>query len=171
MPRRQFEFAMPACEALVFDAFHYHCWRQRWDSLVRATHVLGGAAAPFVGAVTDNAGSGLLRGLRMQTRFISYQPPVVAAATMIGASFPFARWAASMRHRPGPPGHSVMIYCYSFESRPAALRRLTDPIVGLIFDWQTRKRFRRLQRWLAAHAGQVALWQAQGRPAHGDSAP
>lgn len=150
---------MPAGAAVVFDAFHYHHWRSRWDSLVRATHVLGGAPCPFVGAVTENAGAGALRGLSMRTQFVSYDRPRVAAATMLGRSFPFTRWAASMQHRPAGPQQSLLIYTYSFDVGPAALRWLLGPIVKLIFDWQTRRRFARLRHFLAHHAGEVERWQ------------
>jgi hypothetical protein len=89
---------MPAEAEVVFDAFHHHEWRLRWDSLVRATHVLGGAAHPFVGAVTENLGAGALRGLAMRV-------------------------------------------------------------------WQTRRRFRRLSRFLAQHAQEVRGWQLEQRNA------
>ena len=159
MAHQRLEFLMPASEAIVFDAFHHHHWRMRWDSLVSATHVLGGSPCPFVGAVTENAGAGALRGLSMRTQFVSYEPPRVAAATMLGRSFPFTRWAASMRHRAAASNHSVMIYTYSFEVGPTALRWMFEPIVKWIFDWQTRRRFARLQAFLASHAEDVALWQ------------
>src|SRR5262245_17402963 len=98
MARHRLEFPMPATAEVVFDAFHYHEWRRRWDSLVSATHVEGDAPCPFVGAVSENTGRGFLRGLSMRTRFVSFDRPRVAAASMLGRSFPFARWAASMRH-------------------------------------------------------------------------
>lgn len=159
MAHQRFEFLMPASEAIVFDAFHHHHWRMRWDSLVSTTRVLGGAPCPFVGAVTENAGAGVLRGLSMRTQFLTYEPPRVAAATMLGRSFPFSRWAASMRHRATAPNQSLLIYTYSFEVGPAALRWVMEPIVKMIFDRQTRRRFARLQDFLALHAGDVALWQ------------
>jgi hypothetical protein len=162
MVQRKFEFAMPAREDIVFDAFHYHVWRSRWDSLVSASHVIGGAPCPFVGAVTENAGAGALRGLSMRTQFVSYDRPHVAAATMLGRSFPFGRWAASMRHRPHGPDRSLMIYTYNFDVMPAALRWLLEPVVQRIFDWQTRRRFARLQDFLARHADEVARWQREG---------
>jgi hypothetical protein len=162
MAHRRFEFLMPASEAIVFDAFHHHHWRMRWDSLVGTTHVLGGAPCPFVGAVTENAGAGALRALSMRTQFLSYEPPRVAAATMLGRSFPFTRWAASMRHRATAPNQSLLIYTYSFEVGPAALRWVLEPIVKTIFDWQTRRRFARLQNFLALHANDVARWQCNG---------
>ncbi len=150
---------MPAGETVVFDAFHYHLWRARWDSLVSATHVLGGAPCPFVGAVTENTGAGALGGLSMRTQFVSYDRPRVAAAAMIGQSFPFTRWAASMRHRATGPRQSVLIYTYSFQSGPAGLRWLWAPVVDWIFTWQTRRRFARLRDFLAQHAAEVERWQ------------
>ncbi|MEQ1660693.1 MAG: SRPBCC family protein, partial [Hylemonella sp.] len=120
---------MPASEAVVFDAFHYHQWRLRWDSLVRDTRVVGGAPCPFVGAVTENAGAGGLRLLSMRTRFVSYDRPHLAAASMIGRSFPFRRWAASMQHKPLGPCASLLVYTYTytFETWPAFLRWLLEP--------------------------------------------
>lgn len=165
MVHDRFEFDMPATADVVFDAFHYHCWRARWDSLVSATHVLGGAPCPFVGAITENSGGGVLRGLAMRTQFISYEPPRLAAAAMVGRSFPFTRWAASMRHRPHAADASVMIYTYSFEAGPRMVRWLVEPIAKLIFDWQTRKRFARMQGFLQEHADEVVVWQRQTRGA------
>src|SRR4051794_39904718 len=92
------EFDMPASSEVVFDAFHFHCWRPRWDSLVKNTEVEGGAACPSVGAVSVNGGGGWLGLLSMRTIFVAFERPRLAAAAMRGRSFPFARWAASMRH-------------------------------------------------------------------------
>jgi hypothetical protein len=160
---RRFEFPMPARADIVFDAFHYHHWRSRWDSLVSATHVLGGAPCPFVGAVTENAGAGALRGLAMRTQFVSYDRPRLAAAKMLGRSFPFRRWAASMKHEPIDAQRSLMIYTYTFEVGPAMLRWVIAPVTACVFDWQTRRRFRRLQTFLQQHAQDVAGWQAATR--------
>ena len=159
MAHRKLEFFMPASEAVVFDAFHYHLWRARWDSLVSATHVLGGAPCPFVGAVTENAGAGALRGLSMRTQFVSYDRPHLAAASMLGQSFPFTKCAASMRHRAVSPQQSVLIYTYTFEVGPSALRWMMAPVVNWIFSWQTRRRFARLHDFLALHAEEVERWQ------------
>jgi hypothetical protein len=164
MAHDRFEYRMPAPPEVVFDAFHYQLWRSRWDSLVRATHVLGGAACPHVGAVTENAGGGVLRPLAMRTRFVSYERPRVAAAAMQGRAFPFVRWAASMRHQPLQEGGSLMVYTYSFETGPRWLRWLMEPMTKRVFDWQTHRRFARLQAFLATHAAEVAAWQREQAP-------
>ena len=163
MAHKRLEFSMPASEAVVFDAFHYHFWRMQWDSLVSASHVLGGAPCPSVGAITENAGAGALRGLLMRTQFVSYDRPRVAAATMLGKSFPFTRWAASMRHRAAGPNESVLVYVYSFDVGPSWLAWLLEPIVNAAFSWQTRKRFGRLRQFLLTHAAQVEAWQRDQR--------
>lgn len=150
---------MPCSETIAFDAFHHHHWRMRWDSLVSATHVVGGAPCPYVGAVTENTGAGALRALSMRTQFVSYDPPRVAAAAMLGRSFPFTRWAAPMRHRATGPNTSLLIYSYSFQVGPPVLRWFLEPIVKWMFDWQTRRRFKRLQSFLALHADEVDLWR------------
>lgn len=159
MAHLRFEFLMPADASTVFDSFHYHHWRVRWDSLVKNTAVVGGAPCPFVGAVTESTGGGLLRGLAMRTQFVSFDRPHVAAAAMVGRSFPFVRWAASMRHRQIQAQQSVLIYTYTFDAGPPGLRWLMEPIVARFFNHQTRKRFARLHHFLAAHAPEVIAWQ------------
>jgi len=51
MVHDRFEFDMPAPAEVVFDAFHYHHWRGRWDSLVNAggLHPCGIAPRPRAG--------------------------------------------------------------------------------------------------------------------------
>ena len=150
---------MPASCEVVFDVFHYHCWRARWDSLVERTRVSDGSPCPYVGAVSDNSGAGLLRGLSMRTEFIAYDRPRMAAAKMLGRSFPFTRWAASMKHEAIGPQRSLLIYTYTIEAGPAPLRWLMEPVVTWIFAAQTRKRFARMRNFLATNAAQVEAWQ------------
>ncbi len=54
---------------------------------------------------------------------------------------------------------SLLIYTYSFAVGPVALRWMLEPIVKLIFDWQTRRRFASLRDFLSKHADEVAQWQ------------
>jgi len=159
MAHDRLEFDMPASCEVVFDAFHYHAWRLRWDSLVRSTHVEGGGECPYPGAITRSQGKGLLGGLAMRTEFLSYRRPLLAAARMVGTSFPFTRWAASMRHEAVDGGRSVMIYTYTIEAGPRPLRWLMEPVVHRIFRRQTIKRFGSMRAFLATHAGEIAAWQ------------
>lgn len=180
MVQRRLEFDMPAPPAVVFDAFHHQIWRRRWDPLVASTHVSGGADCPFVGAETVNRGAGVLSWFEMRTRFVSFDRPKVAAATMIGVSFPFVRWAAAMRHRASATaGCSIMTYTVNFEVSPRAARWGLQRVVTALFLRQTRRRFSRLQRFLQAHSPDIVQWQtsmdtktkAPLKPSGPDSAP
>jgi hypothetical protein len=159
MPRYRFEFEMPANTTVAFDAFHFTVWRNQWDSLVRNTVVQDGAPCPFPGAKTSNRGSGLLSLLSMETTFISFDRPKVAAAIMNGKSFPFSRWAASMQHKELPYGQSMLIYTYSFEVWPLGLSWLMQPFVSALFNYQTHRRFKNMQAFLKTHASQIENWQ------------
>jgi len=159
MRHERIAFPMPASCEVVFDVFHYHQWRARWDSLVSHTAVTGDAPCPHVGAVSANTGGGMLRALSMRTEFVSYQRPRLAAARMLGTSFPFTRWAASMKHEPAPGGASVLIYTYTIEAGPRALRWLMEPVVHWVFRRQTVKRFARMRAFLLVSAGEVEAWQ------------
>jgi hypothetical protein len=161
MVHERFEFEMPAACEIVFDAFHHHRWRHEWDSLVSATRVVGGAECPYVGAVTENTGGGWMRAMAMRTRFVSFEHGRVAAATMEGVSFPFTRWAASMRHRPINAERSLMIYTYRFEAGPRGIAWLVEPLVKVVFDWQTRRRFGRMRRFLQTEGPRVGAWQSR----------
>lgn len=152
-------FPMPVSCEVVFDVFHYHHWRARWDSLVSHTEVDGGAPCPHVGAVSHNIGSGLLGRLSMRTEFVSYQRPRLAAARMLCTSFPFSKWAASIRHEPAAGGSSVLIYTYNIEAGPRMLRWLIEPMVHHMFRRQTVKRFERMCAFLSTNANEVEAWQ------------
>jgi len=172
MAHQKMIFPMPARADLVFDAFHYHEWRRQWDSLVRRTRVENGAPCPSVGAITENLGAGALRALAMRTQFVSYDRPVVAAASMVGQSFPFTKWAASMRHQDVSPSQSLLIYTYTFQVGPAPLRFVLEPLVEWVFVRKTRQRFQRLAQFLASHAADIADWQQERRakpPASGEA--
>lgn len=164
MAHRRLELPMPAPADVVFDAFHFHHWKQRWDSLVRHTQVQDDAPCPSVGAVSANTGTGWLRALTMRTRFVAYDPPHLAAATMLGRTFPFTRWAASMKHLPVDAQKSLLVYTYTLETGPAALRWAMEPVADWLFLRATRRRFGRMHTWLAQHAAEVTEWQRAGRP-------
>ncbi len=164
MPHRKFEFFMPASSSVVFDAFHYHAWRARWDTLVSSTHIEGGAPCPYVGAISENSGSGILHSLSMKTQFVAFSRPMLAAAKMTEQSFPFSRWAASMQHQEIDQKSSTMIYTYTFDVSVYSPAWLVKPVlefmVQWIFDYQTRRRFNRLSNFLATHAEEIEGWQA-----------
>lgn len=148
MARRQMVFTMPAPAAAAFEAFHNHRTRLRWDTLLSKAEVEGGGTYPYVGAVTLNVGRGALHGPGMRTRFVSYEPPRLAAATIVAPTGLFEYWGASMRHRDLPDGTSELIYTFNLKLRPRLLGMLLDPLAAGIFAYETRRRFAAMAAWL-----------------------
>ncbi|WP_245811512.1 SRPBCC family protein [Paraburkholderia megapolitana] len=151
MARRQMVFVMPAPATAAFEAFHNHGKRLEWDTLLSKAEVEGGGTYPYVGAVTLNVGRGALRGPGMRTRFVSYESPRLAAATIVEPSGLFAYWGASMRHRDLPDGTSELIYTFNLKLRPRLLGLLFDPLAARIFAHETRRRFTAMAAWLEAN--------------------
>jgi hypothetical protein len=67
---------------------------------------------------------------------------------MIEPTGMFAMWAASMRFRDREDGASDLIYTYSIKLRPKWFGGLVDPIAGVLFAWETRRRFKAMARYL-----------------------
>ena len=64
-----------------------------------------------------------------------------------------------MQHKADGPGRSVMVYTYTLETGPAALRWVMEPVVDWLFARQTRRRFARLRFFLTQRADDIAQWQ------------
>ena len=150
-------FNMPAPAQAAFEAFHHHSIRMRWDTLLAEAYVEGGGDHPYVDAITFNRGKGWKGGMSMRTRFVSYEPPRLAAAVMIEPSGLFGEWAASMKHRDLVNGCSELVYSFNLRLRPRWLLAPFDWIAIRIFAWQTRKRFRAMANYLAASGRTTAL--------------
>ena len=84
----------------------------------------------------------------MRTRFLSYDPPRQASAELVEPTGPFALWAASMRFKDRDDGGSDLIYTYSIRLRPRWLGVLLDWLAGILFAWETRRRFAAMANYL-----------------------
>jgi len=146
MARRRLVLNMPGSAAAAFEAFHNHDKRLLWDTLLSAARVEGGGTHPYVGAVTANAGRGWMRPLGMRTRFVSYDPPRIAAAVILSPTGPIEFWAASMRHCDIGPGRSELIYTFNIRLRP--MLRIFDRLAAWIFERETRRRFVAMAEYL-----------------------
>jgi hypothetical protein len=95
-------------------------------------------------------GRWLVGGLTFRTIYVSFEPGVVAAVKMTNRPPFFARWAASIRHEPVGEGCSRITYTYNFRARPTWLAFVLEPLLAIVFRWETRRRLRALQRLFAA---------------------
>ena len=160
MPHGRLTYTMNAPCSAVFDAFHHHELRQRWDSLVKHPVLENGNEWPSVGAITYNPGSGWKRLLSMRTEFVSFERPKLAAARMVGSYFPFQCWAASIKHRPLPNSQSQLIYVYNLQAS-WWLSGWAGWAVHLVFRFETKRRFLKMQAYLQNHAIEIVQWQME----------
>jgi Polyketide cyclase / dehydrase and lipid transport len=135
------EVVAASCE-VAFDVVHDYERRLQWDPLLRGAFIVGGGLA----------GKGAVGGLRIETIYISFQRGVVAAVKMVNQPALFETWAASIRHEAVDRGRSRVTYTWSFKARPRWLAFALEPLLALIFHYETRRRLRALGRFLARPA-------------------
>lgn len=139
---------LPAsCEA-AFDLVHDYRRRLEWDTLLSRAYVEGDVPAGE-GAIAVCSGRWFIGGLTLRTVYVSFTRGEVAAVKMIDRAPFFDRWAASIRHEPVGEGRSRITYTYNFRARPRLLAWLLEPILAIVFRWETKKRLRALRRKLS----------------------
>lgn len=117
--------------------------RLEWDPYLREARLLGGATAAGLGVRAWCVTRG---GLGMETVYVSFRPPHVAAVKMTRGPAILARFAGAWRFVALAPGQTQVIFRYSLAARPAALRPLLDPPLARLFRRDMERRIDRLGR-------------------------
>jgi hypothetical protein len=139
---------LPAsCEA-AFDLVHDYERRLEWDTLLSRAYVEGDGPAGE-GKIAVCSGRWFIGGLTLRTVYVSFTRGEVAAVKMVDRAPFFDRWAASIRHEPLEGGRSRITYTYNFRARPRFLAWLLEPILAMVFRWETGRRLAALRRKLA----------------------
>lgn len=150
MTTRRIKLIMPCSAVDAFEGFHNHGVRLQWDSLLSHATIEDGSSHPYIGAISSNRGRGWKRLFAMRTRFVNYKPPRVAAAVLIEPQGCFQEWSASMQHRDLDDGTSELTYTFSVRLRPRWLGWLLNPLVNALFEFETRRRFAAMAKYLAS---------------------
>lgn len=141
---------LPVPSSVAFDLIHDYPRRLEWDTLLQAAYLDDGHCVAAKGATSVCVGRKALGGIALKTVYIAFDRPVLAAVKMINLPPLFQSWAASIRHEDiSSAGASRITYKFSFTARPWMLRFLLDPILKILFLWETRKRLRALKKYLA----------------------
>jgi ribosome-associated toxin RatA of RatAB toxin-antitoxin module len=124
--------------------------RPEWDPFATRSELLNGAMAPAVGVdeYIESAG-----GLVMVSRYVSFQPPHVAAVSMIEGPRLLASFSGGWKFRPESPTQCRVTFTYNFRTSPAWLRWVMEPIAGFWYRRQTRARLNCFKAWVEAAAG------------------
>ena len=153
MAHGEVSLVMPAPGEVVFDVIHDYGRRLEWDTLLRAAYLEGGRTEAGEGVTSVCVGRRSLGGIALKTVYVSFRRPTLAAVKMVNAPPLFETWAASIRHEDVSDGGSRVTYKFHFTTRPRWLRFILDPLVGRVFEWETRRRLGALRAFLAGGAG------------------
>jgi hypothetical protein len=148
--RRSYEIDIDAPAEVIFDLLHDYRRRLEWDCFLRAADIVDGSPRAGKGVRTLCVARRGVGGLGMETVYVSFERPEVAAVEMTRGPWVFRAFAASIRQRALSPERTRVVYTLHLETRPALLAFLITPIVAGLMGRETRARLRALKRFLEA---------------------
>ncbi|AOK56809.1 SRPBCC family protein [Burkholderia stagnalis] len=119
-----------------------------WDSFLTDAYLLDGMTAD----VGIDAFCRSRTGATMVSRYVSYQPPQVAAIEMVDGPRVLARFSGSWNFTARAPASTEVKFTYHFRARPSWLRWLVEPLFAAFYLVQTRRRLDSFKRWAEAEA-------------------
>lgn len=119
--------------------------RLRWDPFIRSQHLLGGATVPAKGVQTYTVQR---FGLRMESEYVSYNPPSNVGMKMTKGSWFFQRLAGGWRFTPleDDPECTLAVWRYNFTCKPRWLAPLAERIGALVLQRDIDRRIRSFAR-------------------------
>jgi hypothetical protein len=147
MPHGSVKLILPAPSEVVFPLLHDYTRRLEWDTLLASAKLCDGASEAGLGVTSVCTGKWYLGGIPMQTEYVTFTPPRVAAVKLVNRPRLFESFAATIRHDNLGDGTSQVEYIYNFAARPGWLRWLLEPVMAAVFRWETGKRLRALGRY------------------------
>jgi hypothetical protein len=138
---------------VVFDRVHDYDRRLEWDTFLQEARLLDGAGRAGLGVKTRCTARSGFAGLAMDTVYISFDRPRVAAVKMIQGPGILQNFAASIRQEEIRPGVTRVTYRFQFTTRPRWLRPLLNRLAAFLFLRETRKRLAALKRHIEKEQG------------------
>jgi hypothetical protein len=137
-----------ASPEVVFDLIHDYPRRLSWDPFLKEARLLDGADAAGPGVKALCVARNGFGGLAMETVYVSFDRPRVAAVRMTRGPAVLETFAASLRQEVVDGGLTRVTYRFHCSTRPRWLRRVLDPVANALFRREVRQRLRRLKRHL-----------------------
>ncbi|GAA4461420.1 SRPBCC family protein [Novipirellula rosea] len=148
MPATSVEINIGADSAVIFDLIHDYSCRLEWDPFLCEATLLNGATTAGVGVVSRCVARNAVGGLAMDTEYVSFLRPSVAAVSMKRGPFFLRKFAAPIRQKQIENAVVRVTYRYYFEARPRVLTFIIEPIVDFVIRRETRKRLTALKSYL-----------------------
>ena len=131
----------------IFDLIHDYGRRLEWDPFLKEARLLDKEAA-CLGATCRCVARNTLGGLAMEAVYVSFDRPNVAAVKMVKGPAILDSFAATLRQERVADNRTRVTYRYNFETSPAWLRPVMNPLCSLVFASEVRNRLRYLKRFL-----------------------
>ncbi|HKQ73456.1 MAG TPA: SRPBCC family protein [Blastocatellia bacterium] len=116
--------------------------RLEWDCFLKAAYLLDDAPRAGIGV---RANCVARSGLAMETEYISFNPPEVAAVKMTRGPWFIESFAGSWRFHEETREQTRVYFKYSVRARPRWLAPLLSPVLAVVFARDTRKRLAALK--------------------------
>lgn len=143
---------MPVVSDEVFALLHDYDRRLEWDTLLKAARLTRGCTKAEQGATSLCVGKPMLGLVGMETRYVTFNPGVVAAVKLVNRPPFFSEFAATIRHEDNAEG-STATYQFRFAAKPRWLLWLLEPIMLKMLKRETAKRLEALAEFLGSTIG------------------
>lgn len=154
MLTREQSVEIAASPEAIFDLIHNYSRRLEWDPFLKKAALLNGAQAAGVGVHSVCVAKNRLGGLGMETVYVVFDRPRIAAVKMVRGPAILQSFGASLRQDHVILGTTRVTYKYALETRPAWLRWLLTPLCKCVFSRETRGRLAKLKSFLEAAPNQ-----------------
>jgi hypothetical protein len=132
----------------IFDLIHDYPRRLDWDPFLKEACLLDGARSAGLGVKTRCTARNGFAGLAMESVYVSFDRPRVAAVRMTRGPALLETFAASINHDDIGSGRTRVTYRFNFQTRPRWLRPMMTPIAAALFLKEVRGRLRALKRYV-----------------------
>ncbi len=145
-----------ASREAVFDLIHEYPRRLEWDPFLKEARLLDGAESAALGVEARCTARNGFAGLAMETVYVAFDRPRVAAVKMTKGPAVLDTFAASLRQEDVGSGVTRVTYRFNFSTRPRWLRAIADPIAAALFRREVRGRLQALKSHLERSPREVS---------------
>ena len=148
MPFALLSIDIHAASEDVFDLIHNYSRRLEWDPFLQEARLLDGADAADVGISSRCIARRTAGGAAMDTVYITFSRPAVAAVSMTRDPWFLRSFAASIRHDTINESVVRVTYRYNFKAYPSCIAFLIEPVVQFVLRLETSRRLAALKDFI-----------------------
>lgn len=131
----------------VFDLIHDYSRRLEWDPFLKHAALLDGAVSAGNGVHSLCVAKNRLGGMGMETVYVVFDRPRLAAVKMVRGPAMLQSFGASLR-QDAIGSMTRVTYKFTLETRPGWLRWLFTPVCKWVFARETNARLTKLKAFL-----------------------